>query len=187
MTDARLSGRGSSGGRHVNDTGNVNGGPGRDPGRGDRVDAMYTAVSFLRSNRLLVRVGRTASSIADIGLLHPIVVTPDNLLIAGQRRIAACKQLGWAEIPAHVVDLDDIARGEYDENIVRKDFTPTEWVSIKKSLEDQIYSNGASCAINHMRTREIIAPYLGVGVRPTRTRRRLPLRLQPLLCQECDH
>ena len=43
-----------------------------------------------------------ASSIADVGLLHPIVVTPDGMLIAGERRLAACKLLGWTEIPATV-------------------------------------------------------------------------------------
>ena len=40
-----------------------------------------------------------ADSIKDIGLVHPIVVTPDHELVSGQRRLEACRQLGWTEIP----------------------------------------------------------------------------------------
>ena len=76
-----------------------------------------------------------ATSIRDIGLLHPIVVTPDNHLIAGQRRILACQQLGWETVPARVIDLDDLVRGEHAENVVRKDFTPSEAVAIGEALE----------------------------------------------------
>lgn len=76
-----------------------------------------------------------ARSIADIGLLHPIVVTPDNRLIAGQRRLEACKRLGWDAVPATVVDLANLAIGERDENMVRKDFTPSEAVAIARALE----------------------------------------------------
>lgn len=36
-----------------------------------------------------------ADSIAEVGLLHPIVVTAEGLLIAGQRRLEACRLLGW--------------------------------------------------------------------------------------------
>ena len=35
-----------------------------------------------------------AASIKELGLLHPIVVRPDGRLIAGERRLAACKRLG---------------------------------------------------------------------------------------------
>jgi hypothetical protein len=32
-----------------------------------------------------------AQSIGDVGLLHPIVVTPEGRLVAGQRRLEACR------------------------------------------------------------------------------------------------
>lgn len=32
-----------------------------------------------------------AASIAGVGLLHPVVVTPDRRLVAGQRRLEACR------------------------------------------------------------------------------------------------
>ena len=44
-----------------------------------------------------------SQSIADVGLLHPITVDVTGNLLAGARRLAACKQLGWSEIPVRVV------------------------------------------------------------------------------------
>jgi ParB family chromosome partitioning protein len=76
-----------------------------------------------------------AVNIADIGLLHPIVVRPDGMLIAGVRRLEAAKRLGWTEIPATVVDVAAIVRGEFAENAFRKDFAPSEAVAIKRALE----------------------------------------------------
>jgi ParB family transcriptional regulator, chromosome partitioning protein len=43
-----------------------------------------------------------AASIEDIGLLNPIVVDEDGLLLGGARRLAACKLLGWKTIPVTV-------------------------------------------------------------------------------------
>jgi ParB/RepB/Spo0J family partition protein len=74
-----------------------------------------------RHRRDMGDVAALARSIADLGLLHPIVIRPDGTLIAGARRLAAARLLGWAEIPVTVVDLDSVARGEYAENAHRKD------------------------------------------------------------------
>src|SRR5215831_17083527 len=76
-----------------------------------------------------------AASMAELGLLHPIVVRPDGTLIAGERRLRAAKELGWTEIPATVVDLNQIVRGEFAENACRKDFTLSEAVAIKRALQ----------------------------------------------------
>ncbi len=46
-----------------------------------------------RVRRDLGDVAGLAASIAEVGLLHPIVVTPDKRLIAGERRIEACRVL----------------------------------------------------------------------------------------------
>jgi ParB family chromosome partitioning protein len=40
-----------------------------------------------------------ARSIADLGLLQPIVVSEEGLLLAGERRLRACLILGWSDIP----------------------------------------------------------------------------------------
>lgn len=85
-------------------------------------------------------IGGLAGSIAAVGLLHPVVVTPDRVLVAGQRRIAACLSLGWSDIPVTIVDnladAADLLRAEADENVQRKDFTPSEAESIAAAREE---------------------------------------------------
>src|SRR5271163_1775437 len=76
-----------------------------------------------------------AESIADVGLLHPVVVTPEGRLIAGQRRLEACRSLGWTDVPVTVVDLLQAARGEAHENFIRKDLLPSEIVALKRAIE----------------------------------------------------
>jgi len=76
-----------------------------------------------------------AASIADIGLLHPVVIRPDGVLIAGLRRLEACKLLSWSKVPVTEVNLEEIVRGESAENIYRKDFPLSEAVAIGEALE----------------------------------------------------
>jgi ParB family chromosome partitioning protein len=83
-----------------------------------------------RIRRDLGDIDGLAASIEELGLLHPIVVTPLGELIAGARRLAACTQLGWTSIPVTVVDLDEIVRGEMAENVSRKEFTPSEIAAV---------------------------------------------------------
>jgi N6-adenosine-specific RNA methylase IME4 len=88
-----------------------------------------------RFRRELGDVAGLAVSIEQLGLLQPIVIKPDGTLIAGERRLRAVELLGWTEIPVNVVDLDAVVRGEFAENTVRKDFTLSEAVAIKRALE----------------------------------------------------
>jgi len=46
------------------------------------------------------KVRELADSIQEVGLLNPITITRENILIAGAHRIAAFKLLGRKEIPA---------------------------------------------------------------------------------------
>lgn len=74
-------------------------------------------------------IRQLADSIAAVGLLHPVVVTSSSELVAGGRRLAAVRELGWPEVPVTVVDLTtaaDVLRGEADENTCRKPLTPYE-------------------------------------------------------------
>ena len=77
-----------------------------------------------------------ATSIRELGLLHPLVVSTDSTLIVGARRLEACRLLGWPEVPVRVVNLEDPVRAEFHENTVRKDFLPSEAVAIAKAVED---------------------------------------------------
>jgi ParB family chromosome partitioning protein len=81
-----------------------------------------------------------AESIREVGLLHPVVVTPDKKLVAGSRRLAAVKKLGWTKVPVHVVrglsDAVQSLRAERDENACRKEFAPTEVADLGRKLEE---------------------------------------------------
>lgn len=88
-----------------------------------------------RHRKAMGDIKALAASINAVGLLHPVVLTPNGQLIAGERRLEACKVLGWTDIPVTVVSLDDIVRGEFAENMDRKSFTPTEEVAIWRALE----------------------------------------------------
>lgn len=83
-------------------------------------------------------VARFAASIADVGLIHSIPITPDGKLISGERRLEACRLLGWSDVPVRVVDTDDIERAEVAENTERKDFLPTEIDAIRRAHEAKL-------------------------------------------------
>lgn len=88
-----------------------------------------TVVEVLRDERQrreLADVGILADSIRRLGLIHPIVVTRDLRLVAGERRLAACRHLGWHQIPAQYTDELDPATLraiELEENIKRLDIS----------------------------------------------------------------
>ena len=88
-----------------------------------------------RHRKVAGDIDALARSIADVGLLHPIVVRPDGMLIAGERRLRAVQSLGWTSIPVTMVNLDAVVRGEFAENSCRKDFTLSESVAIKRALD----------------------------------------------------
>jgi hypothetical protein len=78
-------------------------------------------------------------SIEDVGLLHPPTITEANRLVAGQRRLEACRRLGWDNVPVRIAkNLDEAARllrAERDENVERKEMLPSEKVSLGLALE----------------------------------------------------
>ena len=94
--------------------------------------------SITVENRFRKKLGNLVplmDSIQALGLLHPVLINAQFRLIAGARRLEACRRLGWNTIAARVVDLDEL-RAEHDENMVRQDFLPSEAVSIKRALEE---------------------------------------------------
>lgn len=62
-------------------------------------------------------------SIGRVGLLCPLTVTPDGLLLCGWRRLEAVKLLGWKTVPVFVrrasAGLRDLI-AEHDENTIRE-------------------------------------------------------------------
>lgn len=112
------------------------------------VDAIE--VSEFNTRKNLVD-GQDDSSVEDLaksierqGLLSPITVlaTPDGrfALIAGQRRLLACKHLRWSVIPAIV--RDDLSGADATaislvENVHRADMNPRDKASAFKALLDK--------------------------------------------------
>jgi hypothetical protein len=84
-----------------------------------------------------------ATSMETLGLLHPIVITPDGRLVAGVRRLAAAQLLGWTEIPVRIIDPPSLLQAERDENVLREPFLPTEAVAIGLALEEEIAAANA--------------------------------------------
>lgn len=65
-------------------------------------------------------------SIRDRGLINPIVLTRDGVLVAGERRLTACRSLGWTHISVqYAEDLDPIQLHliELEENVKRKNLS----------------------------------------------------------------
>jgi ParB/RepB/Spo0J family partition protein len=107
----------------------------RDPSHNQVMRSIDAIKVHNRHRRDLGDIASLARSISEVGLLHPIVVQSDGRLIAGERRRAACKLLGWKEVPIRVIDLHQIVRGEFAENACRKNFLPSEIASIMGVLE----------------------------------------------------
>jgi ParB/RepB/Spo0J family partition protein len=98
------------------------------------------------------------ASIRAIGLLQPVLVTPNGTpdtytLIAGHRRFAAVTELGWEEIPAMVIgEGDDAATPAIAmsaaENMVRMPMHPIDtWRAIGALIEAGFTSDGAATAL----------------------------------------
>jgi ParB family chromosome partitioning protein len=79
-------------------------------------------------------------SIAELGLLHPVVIDGDRRLLVGGRRLEACKQLGMITIPAVVAaslsELRQRVMAEKDENVCRQPFKPSEMVALGRVIEE---------------------------------------------------
>jgi DNA modification methylase len=106
-----------------------------------------------------VKVAKLAESIGTLGLLQPVLVSPEFDLLAGLHRLEACRALGDTDIEIKVFDIDaavdalasehpDLSRGELrelvielaeiDENLIRDNLTALQ-ESIQLYRRKQIY------------------------------------------------
>jgi ParB family chromosome partitioning protein len=92
----------------------------------------YVSVSSIivdrenRQRRELTGIDELAASIKRNGLINPIVVTQDLILVAGERRFTAHQQLGYDQIAVqYAEDLDEteLQMIELEENIKRVDLS----------------------------------------------------------------
>ena len=95
-------------------------------------------------------LGELANSISRKGLLQPIIVRTRQdgyfEMVAGNRRLQACKSLGWRKIICHIVELDDKQALEVSliENIHRKSLNPIEEARAFKSYVSELGWGGVS-------------------------------------------
>lgn len=79
-----------------------------------------------RYRTILGDLTELAASMEQLGLLQPIVLSPDLTLVAGQRRLEAAKLLGWTEVSTVTIacleDAVSALRAEQDENTCRLPF-----------------------------------------------------------------
>jgi site-specific DNA-methyltransferase (adenine-specific) len=91
------------------------------------------------------KVDELLQSIQEIGLLNPIIITKDNVLVAGAHRLEAMKRLGKDNIECNILETLDSLRiqlSEIDENLIRNDLdylTRGEFLSKRKDVYEQLY------------------------------------------------
>ena len=85
-----------------------------------------------------------SQSIAENGLIQPIIVRKSDIigyeLIAGERRLRACKRLGMTEIPAVVKEVSDqeSRKQAIIENLQRSNLNPIEEAKAYRSLINEL-------------------------------------------------
>lgn len=78
-------------------------------------------------------------SIQHYGLFNPITVDEQYKLVAGERRLKACQQLGYEKISARIVPGLDHSHSsliEWIENVERQDFTWVEDLELKLKMHE---------------------------------------------------
>ncbi len=89
-------------------------------------------LSELKATNPYLRLGTDVSdlekSIQTLGLIAPLVINQENLILAGARRFQALLNLGFMEAPVMVVDKNSLVQElvSIDENLVRKDLSKIE-------------------------------------------------------------
>jgi ParB family chromosome partitioning protein len=92
-----------------------------------------------RHRRDLGDLDALVASIGRDGLLQPITITPDGLLVCGARRLAAVRRLGWQTVNVWVRSAISgrLAHllAEQDDNVLHKEFTPLEAEALYREIK----------------------------------------------------
>ena len=92
-------------------------------------------------------IDELAASIERDGLLQPITITPDGVLVCGARRLAAIKQLGWRKVNVWVrsgiSDRLGHLLAEQDDNVLHKPLTQTEAAALYRELKTLMAEDAA--------------------------------------------
>lgn len=92
-----------------------------------------------RHRKDLGDIDALAASIERDGLLQPITVTPDGVLVCGARRLAAIKQLAWAEVRVWVRSGISTQLGymlaEQNDNMLHKPLSQLEAAELYREMK----------------------------------------------------
>ena len=118
-----------------------------DPGH---IELEWTVESIRVGRRHRTELGdidELAASIERDGLLQPITVTPDGVLVCGARRLAAIKGLGEKKVNVWVRSglSDRLGQllAEQDDNMLHKDLTPVEAAALYRELKTLMAEDAA--------------------------------------------
>jgi len=119
-------------------------------------------------------------SILSNGLIQPITVrrTPDHKyqLVSGERRLKACKEIGYREIPAYIIQVDSdelMLALALIENIQREKLNPIEIGTAYKRLMDECHLTQEQIAEKVGKNRTTIANTIRLLRLPAEVRARL--------------
>lgn len=86
-------------------------------------------------------------SIERLGLLQPVTITPDGVLVCGHRRLAAVKQLGWPTLRVWVRTgvSDHLTQllAEQDENMMHRPLSPLDAAALYRELKTLLAEDAA--------------------------------------------
>ena len=108
-------------------------------------------------------VQQLMESIGSVGLLQPIGIRADGLLVYGYHRLEACRRLGWVEVPVVIVEGDDllVELAEIDENLVRNELSVlerAEQLLRRKEIYERLYPE-ARAEVQRLRGMANLKPF----------------------------
>ena len=120
------------------------------------------------------KVRELAQSMSEVGLINPITVTQDKTLITGAHRLEAAKLLGWTEIEATEVELNELLEQlhEIDENLMRNELHYIDRGNAIKRRDELLKAYGKRATVGrpgnspesgHLKTTSEIAKDMGVS------------------------
>jgi hypothetical protein len=114
-------------------------------------DLRTVALEDIRQEEHTYRISTASDdslqgSIGRAGLIHPpkLLQTADGIIVlAGFRRLAACRALGWPRVPAHVFEEQDISASErcilaIADNTVNRQLNLVETAAAVRLLHDRL-------------------------------------------------
>lgn len=112
------------------------------------LDRTVEAIQVGRRHRQdLGDLDALAASIERDGLLQPITITPDGVLVCGARRLAAIRQLGWRTVNVWVRSSISDRLGhllaEQDDNQLHKTLSPVEAAGLYREIKELIAEDAA--------------------------------------------